>query len=263
MVKMIMLIFLMIQVTMAANLPELIQENRVKIGPTVNPPIEFQGKLYFLANSGVLFESNYDLSEIKNLFETELASFSPITLHEGVLYFGEGLHEHKKANLYAYDLKEKKLKFKMKLEGHIERAISIVDGIAYLGFGPGGIGAIDLSQQKIIWQKKEIKAGVLHVDSNIIVYQKNICATSVYNYKGVFCLNAADGSELFNVSLRLSPKSEITLDGELLYGFSTEATMNDMNWKTPTSFYVVNLVKKNIQMEIELRGYNFFAPLAI
>ncbi|MBY0412882.1 MAG: hypothetical protein K2Q18_01890, partial [Bdellovibrionales bacterium] len=138
----------------AKNVNDIILNNRVKIGPTINSPIEYQGKIYFLATTGVLYESNYDLSEIKDIFKTKLPSFSALTLHEGVLYFGEGLHDDKKTNFYAFNLKNKKLAFQFSTQGHIERPPVIQGNIAYVGLGPDGIGALDLKSQKMLWQTK-------------------------------------------------------------------------------------------------------------
>ena len=254
---------LTINPTSAATIADKILTNRVKIGPTINSPIEYLGKIYFLANTGVLFESNYDLSEIKDIFKTDLPTFSSMTENNGVLYFGEGLHEHNKTHLYAYDLKNKKLIFKFPTEGHIERPPFIHENIAYIGFGQTGIGALDLNTNKLIWQKKTIKSGKLHVDATPIIHDGKLCSVSIYDFKGVFCLNPKDGNEVFDLKMALSPKSEVGISGDLIFGYATEANMSDLKFNTESNFYIVNLKEKKIVKEVKLRGYNFFAPIII
>ena len=257
-------IFFLSSFSTFAKLPsDKILTNRVKIGPTINSPIEFQGKIYFLANTGVLYESDYDMSEVNDIFKTDLSTFSALTESDGVLYFGEGLHEHNKTHLYAFDLKNKKLVFKFPTEGHIERPPVIHENIAYIGFGQSGIGALDLQTNKLIWQKKTIKNGKLHVDATPVIFNGMLCSVSIYDFKGVFCLNPKDGSEVFDLKMTLSPKSEVGLSGDLLFGYATEASMNDLKFNTESNFYIVNLRDKKILKEVKLRGYNFFAPLIL
>jgi outer membrane protein assembly factor BamB len=240
-----------------------ILNNRVKIGPTINAPVEFMGKLYFLANTGVLYESNYDLSEVKDIFKTDLPSFSALTLNGDILYFGEGLHDHNKTNFYAYDLKNKKLVFKVATQGHIERPPLIQNNIAFIGLGPDGLGALDLKNKKMLWHTKTIKNGKLHVDATPMIRDQLLCSVSIYEYKGFFCLNLKDGTESYDLKMTLSPKSETGLSADLFYGYATEANMVDGKWKTESLFYIINLKEKKFVKEVKLRGYNFFAPLLI
>ena len=246
-----------------ASLADKILTNRVKIGPTINSPIEFLGKIYFLANTGTLFESNYDLSEVKDIFKTDLPTFSAMTESDGVLYFGEGLHEHNKTHLYAYDLKSKKLVFKFPTQGHIERPPVIHENIAYIGFGSFGIGALDLKTNKLLWQKKAIKNGKLHVDATPVIYNDMLCSVSIYDFKGVFCLNPKDGNEIFDLKMALSPKSEVGISSDILFGYATEANMSDLKFNTESNFFIANLKDRKMVKEVKLRGYNFFAPIVI
>lgn len=250
-------------VVAATKAEDKILNNRVKIGPTINSPIEYKGKLYFLSTTGVLYESNYDLSDIKNIYQTALTSFCALTLHNGVLYFGEGLHTNTKTNFYAFDLKTKKQVFKIAVDGHIERPPVINNNIAYVGLGPSGIGALDLKTQKFIWQTKVIKSGNLHVDSTPVISNQQLCTVSIYDFKGIFCLNLKDGRETYHLASSLSPKSEIGVNGDVLFGYTTEANMNDLKGDTPSNFFIWNLKDKKLIKEVKLRGYNFFAPLVI
>ncbi|HAZ14500.1 MAG: hypothetical protein A2X86_00385 [Bdellovibrionales bacterium GWA2_49_15] len=235
-------------------------EVRSQIGPVMNPPLALGKELYLLATTGVLYQTDPLLTKTKVLFQTKINSICPLTLKDSVLYFGEGLHDDVKTEFYAYDLKEQKLKFRLPQDGHIERAPLITSETIFVGLGPGGITAIDLKTSKTIWTQKKIDEGELHVDSTPIAYKNMICFASVYTFKGVVCLNEKSGEKIFAIPLDKNPKSEIRLSGHLLVGESTEATIVDNNWKTPSNLYVVDLEKKQTTIDVKLRGYNFFAP---
>ncbi|MBI2519280.1 MAG: PQQ-binding-like beta-propeller repeat protein [Bdellovibrio sp.] len=235
-------------------------EVRSQIGPLINPPVVSGKDLYLLATTGVLYQTDPLITKTKVLFQTKINSICPLTLKDSVLYFGEGLHDDIKTEFYAYDLKEQKLKFSLPQEGHIERAPLVTAEKIFVGLGPGGIAAIDLKSQKVLWSKKKIEEGDLHIDSTPVSYKNMICIASVYTYKGVVCLNEKNGEKVFAVALDKNPKSEIRLSGNLLFGMSTEATIMDNNWKTPSSLYVIDLDKNKKTVDISLRGYNFFAP---
>ena len=253
------LLFGLILLLIASSALAATTEVRTQIGPLMNPPVVSGKDLYLLATTGVLYQTDPLITKTKILFQTKINSICPLTLKDSVLYFGEGLHDDLKTEFYAYDLKQQKLKFSLPQEGHIERAPLITSDKIFIGLGPGGIAAIDLNTQKILWSKKKIEEGDLHIDSTPISYKNMICVASIYTYKGVVCLNEANGEKVFTISLEKNPKSEIRLSGHLLFGMSTEATMVDTNWKTPSTLYVIDLYKKKKTIDVNLRGYNFFA----
>ncbi len=237
-----------------------ISEIRTKIGPVMNPPITDGSNLYLLGTTGVLYQTDLPISKSKVLFQTKTSSVCPLTLKDSVLYFGEGLHDDTKTQFYAYDIKEQKIKFSLPQEGHIERAPLVTSKNIFLGLGPGGISAIELKSQKVIWSKKKIEEGELHIDSTPISYQKMICVSSIYGFKGIVCFNEKNGEKIFAIAFNKNPKSEIRLSGNLLYGMSSEATMGDTNWATPSNLFVIDLELKKKTLDVNLRGYNFFAP---
>ena len=259
-----LVIFLSTQVT-ASTKSDVIQENRVKIGPITTSPVSYNNKIYFLANTGVLFKSNYDQSVIQNIFKTNKSTFSGLTLHKEFVYFGEGLHKDNQSYLFAYNLKTQKLAFKQVFDGHIERRPLYYKDIIYVGHGPGGISAYSTKTKKILWTQKKTTDGLLHVDATPIPFERNgrleVCVPSIYKFKGLACLDAKTGDILHTQKLLLSPKSETRLVNGYMIGYATKGTMNDNEFKTPSRFYIYNLKEKKLVKDIVLRGYNFYPPI--
>ncbi len=234
--------------------------DRSSVGPVYNAPIEFEGKLYLLATTGVLYKSDYKLDEYKVLFQTKKSSVSGLTLNGSVLYFGEGLHDDITSNFYAYDLKQEKLLFEIPVKGHIERAPLIVDDVGYLNIGPGGFVAVNLTTKKTVWELTKIDNQPLHVDTTSIAYKNSICFTSIYKYKAFVCVNKKSGKKDFAISLNKSPKSQLNIVKNKVFGLSSEADMVTPKWQTPGNFYVIDLDKKKKIVDLELRGYSFYQP---
>ncbi len=237
--------------------------NRVKIGPTISSPLEYNDKLYFLATTGILYEMSKDHKSLTKLFQTKKSSVSGISIYNGVAYFGEGLHKDRNVNLYAFDLKTKKLIFSKKVKGHIEKEPILEGDILYVSLGPSGLGAFDIKSQKFIWITDRFKNNKIHVDSTPILYKDQICVGSIYEFKGLVCLNKSDGKVSFNQKLTYSSKSELGLVNDIIYGFSTEANLVNSKWNTPSTFFIIDLKNKKLIKEVELRGFNFFSPLKI
>ncbi len=233
---------------------------RSKIGPTLNSPTEYNGELYFLATTGILYKSDYKISKVEQLFKTKTTTITDILINNNKVYFGEGLHSTKKSFLYEFDLASKKITNKIELEGHIEKKPTIFSNTIYVGSGPGGFHAIDLSTFKIKWSLTKSNKNELHVDSTPVIYKDQVCFTSIYKYKAIVCASLL-GKIDFAIEQTLSPKGDISLWKNYLYGFSTDADMNSMEFKKESNFYSIDLDKKKIQATKNLRGYNFFSPL--
>ena len=236
---------------------------RSKIGPTVSSPVENNGKLYFLATTGVLYEINKNLEKLENIFQTEKNSLSGITINNNIAYFGEGLNKDDKVNLYAFDLTEKKLKSKTAIEGHIGKRPALNNGILYIALGPKGLGSYDISSQKFLWKIDKFGRNTIHTDSTPIFYGKNVCIGSRDKFKGIVCLNKKTGSMDSSYPLKYSAKSELALSRERLFGFATEANLVDSKWNTPSTFFIIDLQKNKLIKEVELRGFNFYSPTLI
>lgn len=235
--------------------------DRSKIGPTFSSPVLYENNLYFVATTGILYKSNLDLSNPEILFDGKKQSMSSLVLSGSVVYWGEGLHEDKISTFHAFDLKTKKILKEIKVDGHIERGAFVHNDILYTGLGDGGVAAFKVNTLDKVWQTKEAGGKALHGDGNIVFVENKICTTSVYQLKAIVCFDPANGKVVNTFVLKKNPKSEITSSNSLITGFATEATLIDSKkWNIPADLYVVDLLNNKINVEKELRGFNFFAP---
>lgn len=239
---------------------EFKQNPRAAIGPVMNPPILYKNKIYTLATTGVLYESNPDFSKLKAIATTLNTTASGLLLHEGVLYYGEGIHHNKVTYLHAYDLNLKKEKFKIEFKGHIERAPVAQGNTLFVGLGPGGLAAVDLNKQKVAWKIEKLDGKSLHVDMTPVLVKNNLCFTSVYDYRALICMNTGNQKVLVNHKFKWSPKGQIGYQDGVIYGMLTEANFIKDNWKSPGIFFGYGLKDSKIQFETKLRGFNMFAP---
>ncbi|MBA2403342.1 MAG: PQQ-binding-like beta-propeller repeat protein [Bdellovibrionales bacterium] len=237
------------------------QDIRAKIGSTFSAPISSGDKFYFVATTGVLFEADKNFKDATKLFEGKKQSLGALTLAEGKLFWGDGLHTDKKSILHIYDLKTKKMLKELEVEGHIERAPLHHQGLIFLPVGPAGLMAINASDFKTKWHAKVYENKKLHIDSNILVVGDKVCATSVYELKGVVCADIKTGKILQVGELTRNPKSEITLWKNHVVGFATEGDLVKPKWDIPADFFIYDVASDKMKMSKELRGFNFFAPL--
>lgn len=244
------------------NSPEKpkIQKERQDIGPVYSSPIKYKGRMIFLASTGSLYESTFEQKSLKSLFRSKLSSVAQPVIHGDIVYFGDGLHEDKESNLYAFDLKKNSLVFSVSVPGHIEKAVKIVGEKIVTGLGPSGIGAFDLATGKILWQVKEFQGKKLHVDSEPVIDGDRFYIGSIYEHKAIMALKIADGSVVWNAPVEKSPKMDLVLEKNKLIGLSTEAGLMEEKRDVPSDFLVVDKSGK-ILIQKELRGANFFPQL--
>lgn len=248
-----------LQLSANAQKPET--DSRDKIGSTFSAPIEHGGKYYFVSTTGVLFESDKVFKKPLKLFEGKRQSLGSLVLHDGKLIWGDGMHSDKSSSLYVYDLKTKKLFKEITLAGHIERPPLITGQIVVVPAGPAGVFALSLTDFKELWHTTVHEKRNLHVDSNIVEVDSKLCATSVYELKGVVCLDSKSGKVLQLAPLIRDPKSEITVWKNHVVGFATEGDLMRPKWDLPADLYVYDVKTDKMKMSKELRGFNFFAPV--
>lgn len=236
------------------------QDLRSKIGATFSAPVSYNGKYYFVATTGVLFEADKNFKQADKLYEGKRQTMGTPTLFEDKLLWGDGLHTDQKSTLHIYDLKSKKLAKDVEVEGHIERAPLVHEGLVYLPVGPAGLMAMNLKDYKVKWQAKLHEGKKLHIDSNLVVVDKKICATSVYEVKGVICFEAKTGKVLQFGPLARDPKSEITIWKNRVVGLATEGDLVKPKFDVPADLYVYDVAADKVKLSKELRGFNFFAP---
>jgi hypothetical protein len=246
---------------LSAYAQKTVTDSRDKIGSTYSAPIKHAGKYYFVSTAGVLLESDKEFKKPLKLFEGKRQSLGSLVLHEEKLIWGDGMHSDQKSSLYIYDLKTKKLLKEISLAGHIERPPLITGKMVVIPAGPAGVFALSLTDFKELWHATVHEKRKLHVDSNIVEVESKLCATSVYELKGVVCLDPQSGKVLQFASLIRDPKSEITVWKNHVLGFATEGDLMRSKWDLPADLYVYDVKTDKMKMNKELRGFNFFAPV--
>lgn len=233
---------------------------RAKIGSTFSAPVAIGDKFYFVATSGILYEVNKDFKQATKLYEGKKQTLGSLILADGKLFWGDGLHTDKKSTLHIFDLKTKKISKDLEVEGHIEREPLFHKGLVIIPLGPAGLMAVNSVDLKTKWHTKEFEGKKLHVDSNILVVGEKVCFTSVYELKGVVCVDIKSGKVTQASQLTRDPKSEITLWKDHVVGFATEGDLTKPKWDIPADFYIYDVKNDKMKMSKELRGFNFFAP---
>jgi len=236
------------------------QDVRAKIGSTFSAPVIYGNKYYFVATTGVLFEADKDFKKVTQLYDGKKQSLGALTLADNKLFWGDGLHTDKKSVLHIFDLKAKKILKDLDVVGHIERAPLHHQELIYLPLGPSGVMAINSTDFKMKWHATTFENKKLHIDSNILVVGNKICVTSVYELKGVVCLESKTGKVLQASQLTRDPKSEIALWKNHVVGFATEGDLVKPKWDIPADLFIYDVENDKMKMSKELRGFNFFAP---
>lgn len=251
-------------ICLAATFPVLslppVDEYRGRIGSTFAAPVKVDRSYYFVATTGVLYRANEDFTKVEKLFEGKLRSLGHLVHHGGKIYWGDGVHEDRKSTLHIYDLKSGKIEREIPVEGHIERPILIQNSTLLVPAGPGGIAAFHLETRKPLWVTKTYEGRPLHVDSNLVGIGPKVCGTTIYETKGIICLDASDGKVLQLGKLRRDPKSEVTVWNEHVIGFASEADLMETKFNIPADFFVYDVPGNKFKHSRELRGFNLFAP---
>ena len=220
-----LLLALSCAVIFALNLNAEEKKLRVKIGPTVNAPVKYGDSIIFLSTSGVLYKSKNDFTKLEKIFSAKQSTVSDIIIDQDIAFFGEGLHDTENANLYAFDLKTKKLRNSILLNGHIQRPLTIDKDTIYVGHGPGGISALDKKTLKSKWNLKTISKKKLHVDSSPLVIGDDLCFNSIYELKAFICINKATQKTSFIKEFKESPKMMLSRIGNKVVGATTKADL--------------------------------------
>lgn len=238
-----------------------IQKERHDIGPVYSAPLKYKGRMIFLASTGSLYESTFEQKNLKSLFRTKLATIAQPLLVGDTVYFGDGLHDDKDSNLYAFDLKRNKIVFAEKVPGHVEKSVRIVGEKIIVPLGPAGVGAFDLSTGKPLWITKTHNSKNLHVDSDPVIDGDRFYVGSIYDHKAIMALKISDGSVVWSTGTEKSPKMDLVMVKNKLIGISTEAGLMQEKRDVPADFLVVDKESGKLLIQKELRGANFFPQL--
>jgi outer membrane protein assembly factor BamB len=252
---------LLISFQLNAESKPRIDEWRIKVGPVYAPPAEYKDSLYFLGSTGGLFKIDKEFGNFKDLFKTNLKTVSGILLDQGILYFGEGLHDDKKSDFYAFDIEKSKLLFKTAVKGHVEKKPVLVGNLVITGIGPGGLIAIDKKSGEIKWTLDSVEGKKLHIDSTPLVSGDKIFVGAIYDYKGVLSVEAATGKVLWATATDKSVKTDLRFAGDKIVTFATEANFTNEKRDIPSDFLVFDSKSGKKLVSKELRGSNLFPQL--
>lgn len=233
-----------------------------QIKDVINAPVRHKGKIYFLSMEGILFESNFDQSEVKELFRTTKRSASGVAIDSNneTLFFGDGLHYDEISFFYAYSLKEKKLKYRTQIKGHLEKTPLYHNGKVFVSGGKKGMIAINAEDGKILWSINKNGPKKLHVDAKPILINGRIYFTSVYDTKAIVGVDETSGKVLDFFETRLAPKSDLVIVYPYLISLTTDAVFNEKDRARESELLVYNLRTKKQTLDYKLRGHYFFQP---
>ena len=240
--------------------PTASSANRSQVGSTFSAPVAYEDSFYFVATTGVLYQTDKSFAVFTKLFEGDKQTTGALAIDGNIAYWGDGLHQDKKSNFYLFDLKANKLLKKISLPGHIERPVSFSENKVLIPLGPGGLMAMDIKSAKNLWQSQSYQGKSLHIDSNLIVLGQKVCGATIYDLKGVVCWDLQTGAVLQFAELKHNPKSEIGQWQNQIIGLAMEADLAKSKWDVPSDFYVYNVADNKMSFVKELRGFNFFPP---
>ncbi len=225
---------------------------------------------------------------------TTRAIFSTPALHEQLLYFGEGYHQHQNGRIFCVEGRSGALLWSLRTSSHVESPPTIAQGNLYFGAGDDGLYCLELpargASPRIAWHYK-----TLHVDSSPLVVEGQVFiggvtgdrlnnlkavaldaltgekrwerpaeipfpASASYdqgrlffglgngkfsgedrNPRGmVWCLNATDGSLVWEFPLASSVLTSVIPQGDSVYFvarngecYSLAAATGELQWKQP------------------------------
>ena len=261
--KLILFISISFCITANAQQKPEISAVRQKIGPVYAPPVEYKNSIYFLASSGALYSSDLMQEKVKEIFKTKLKTVAEMVLDGSTLYFGEGTHDDKKSNLYAFDLTKNKLLYSVPVAGHIEKRPAVSGELLIVGLGPGGIAALNRQTGKIVWQMTAIEGKSLHIDSVPIIQGEKVYLGSIYEYKAILCLNLNDGKVIWKYEMGKSPKSDLILSQNKIISLASDGNLGMQERQIPSDLIVLDTKTGQLISKKELRGSNYFPQLIL
>lgn len=105
----------------------------------------------------------------------ELPSVSSPALHDGKLYFGDGMHQTNGASLYCLDQDKGTALWQLKVEGnlvHLEGSPTVADGRVYVGGGSAGVLCLDPNRVTLDGKEMSLSAIAKLLDAKWADLQK-------------------------------------------------------------------------------------------
>jgi outer membrane protein assembly factor BamB len=234
---------------------------RLQVGPVYNSPVMYGDNLYFISSTGSLFTANADLKKVTKIFDLKQNSVSGLLIDGDMAYFGDGLHANELSNFYAYDLKLKKLKYSVKMDGHLEKTPIKWKNTILVSIGPAGLVSLDVDTGKILWSLNKVNKKELHIDSTPLIIDDKVFIGSIYKNKKIISLDPENGKIIWTKDLDMSPKSDLIYFENKIISVSTEGDLTSSERMIPAELVILNTKDGELFFKSKLRGANFFPQL--
>ena len=170
--------------------------------------------------------------QIVKTWKTSSAVTSTLLLTRNLLFLTT-----KDGKLEIYDLRSYKRLKRLTLQNGVEGTIVFYqdDLIVALRLGRKSLYRMDLLTGQILW-KQELGT----IESEPLIVENRIYVTSLY--RGVFCVNADDGTIIWRKDLKTQLHSSPAVSGQaIIFGadngcvYALDANSGEQNWKFPTA----------------------------
>ncbi len=161
-------------------------------------------------------------SDVKFIFSTPV-------VHDGKVYFGEGLHTDSDCKLYCLNALTGEQIWTFTAKSHNEGPPCIAEGKVYFSAGEDGLYCLDAATGKEVWHCPGAEQK-LHIDTPVVVHDGKLYAGSGYNTFAVFCLDAGTGKEVWKIETPLrSFGSPVVAGKRVIFGLGTGALTTDLS----------------------------------
>jgi outer membrane protein assembly factor BamB len=199
----------------------------VAIGPK---HIAFGGLVSNLTNQGALVlvnrataqhEWTYSEPGLRTVYCTPL-------LHDGVVYFGEGMHTDKNCRMFAVELEGKKQRWALPTTSHTEGTPLLLKDRMYFSAGDDGVYATGL-QGNVLFHHPGAPVGQ-HIDSAITHANGRLYFGSGYQTTAAVCIGAQSGAPHWTTPLAYRSFGQLLVHGNRVYlGTGTGNLSDDLS----------------------------------
>ena len=170
-------------------------------------------------------------------FPTERQVFSSPAVAGDAVLVGEGLHMDQQANLYCLDAPSGRLRWKFPVNSHVESSPVVREDRVYFGAGDAGVYCVELATGRQLWHH-----GGWHVDSRPAIAEGKIVVGSGYDPLTIACLDAAQGTVLWEFTPELPAWGEPRIiNGRVLIG------LGNGDFDRPASYPAGAMVALNLK----------------
>ncbi len=199
-----------------------VSPSRIYFGGTVNQFGFDAGVLICVERSSGKRLWKFTDKNLKTVFATPV-------VHDGKLYFGEGLHTDSDCRMICLNAETGEKIWQKVTASHTEGTPAISDGKVFFSAGDDGIYCCDAKTGDEIWHYTGGEKP-LHIDTPVVVQDGKLYGGSGYNHFAAFCLDASNGKEIWRKELPLrSFGAPLLLGKTIVYGVGTGNLTEDLS----------------------------------